>query len=57
MSIVVLFLLLGIPLIHPVQAQSGDEELICCDASELDLYLIGSQSNKKLTPFAQELGD
>ena len=52
-----LFLLVLVPLPNNVTAQSGEDVLICCDASEVDLYLIGSQSNKKMTPFLQELGD
>ena len=52
-----LFLLVLVPLPDNVAAQSGEDVLICCDASEVDLYLIGSQSNKKMTPFLQELGD
>ena len=56
--LVVLLGTLMLPLVsHPAAAADSDEVLVCCDASEVDLYLIGSDSNKKLTPFAKELGD
>jgi hypothetical protein len=45
------------PFASPVQAAEGDEVLVCCDASPVELYLLGSDSNKKLTPFASELGE
>ncbi len=54
---VLLFVFLLIPTQNSVRAQGENEMLICCDASTVDLYLIGSQSIKKLTPFVQELGD
>lgn len=54
---VLLFVFLLIPTQNSVRAQGENDILICCDASTVDLYLIGSQSSKKLTPFVQELGD
>ncbi|MDA0715976.1 MAG: hypothetical protein O2866_03870 [archaeon] len=54
---VLLFVFLLIPTQNSVLAQGENDMLICCDASTVDLYLIGSQSIKKLTPFVQELGD
>lgn len=54
---VLLFIFLSIPSQNSVIAQGEDDILICCDASTVDLYLIGSQSSKKLTPFFQEMGD
>ena len=31
--------------------------MVCCDASTVELYLLGNDANKKLTPFAAELGE
>jgi hypothetical protein len=45
------------PVLEPVQAAESDDLLVCCDASPVELYLLGSDSNKKLTPFASELGE
>lgn len=56
------FLLVAVtlsPVLEPVQAaaEAPDDLVVCCDASPVELYLLGSDSNKKLTPFASELGD
>ncbi|WP_438995374.1 hypothetical protein [Poseidonia sp.] len=56
----IIFILVGtmvLPLVSPtVQAADEEEELIvCCDASTVELYLLGSDSNKQLTPFFAEL--
>ncbi len=45
------------PVLAPAQAAGSDDLLVCCDASPVELYLLGSDSNKKLTPFASELGE
>ena len=46
-----------IPMTNPVSADTSDEVLVCCDASPVELYLLGSDSQRKLTPFISELGD
>ena len=56
----IIFILVGtmvLPLVSPtVQAADEEDELIvCCDASTVELYLLGSDSNKQLTPFFAEL--
>jgi len=45
------------PLLSPVEAAGGEDTLVCCDAAPVDLYLIGSESNKRLTPFVAELSE
>jgi hypothetical protein len=45
------------PFATHAQAAEGDEVLVCCDASPVELYLLGSGSNQKLTPFISELGE
>ncbi len=45
------------PFVQPVQASSDEDVLVCCDASPVELFLLGNDANKKLTPFASELGD
>ena len=46
-----------LPIIGMAKAANEDDTVVCCSASPVELYLIGSDSNKKLTPFASELGD
>lgn len=43
--------------IGTAQSVNDGESVVCCDAAEVDLYLIGSDSSATLTPFASELGD
>ena len=31
--------------------------LVCCDATPVELYLIGSDANKRLTPFSADLAE
>ena len=56
----IIFVLLAtmvLPFVSPT-VQATDEEgdiIVCCDASTVDLYLLGSDSNKQLTPFFAEL--
>ena len=45
------------PLVGSSQAASGEDTLVCCDAAPVELYLIGSDSNKRLTPFEADLGE
>ena len=45
------------PLVAPVGADAGEDAVVCCDASPVELYLSGSDSNKKLTPFLSELSE
>ena len=54
-SLLVLTTLL--PLVAPVGADAGEDAVVCCDASPVELYLSGSDSNKKLTPFLSELSE
>ena len=46
-----------LPVISQVSADSSDEVMVCCDASPVELYLLGSDSQRKLTPFISELGE
>ena len=46
-----------LPLVAPVGAESSEDAVVCCDASPVELYLSGSDSNKKLTPFVSELSE
>ena len=46
-----------LPLVAPVGADAGEDAVVCCDASPVELYLSGSDSNKKLTPFLSELSE
>ena len=45
------------PALSTVQGNTGSDTVVCCDASTVDLYLIGSDSNKRLTPFEADLGE
>ena len=45
------------PVLSTAQANTGGDTLVCCDASTVDLYLIGGDNNKRLTPFAADLGE
>ncbi len=45
------------PFVGSGQAASSEDTLVCCDAAPVELYLIGSDSNKRLTPFAADLGE
>ena len=45
------------PVLSTAQANTGGDTLVCCDASSVDLYLIGGDNNKRLTPFAADLGE
>ena len=53
----VLLLTVVSPFLSTAQADSGDDVLVCCDAAPVELYLIGSEANKRLTPFAADLGE
>ena len=44
-------------LIGSSQAMDEGETIACCEASEVDLYLVGSESSATLTPFSSELGE
>jgi len=46
-----------LPLVQTVQAAETEDVRVCCDASEVELYLLGNDANKKLTPFASELAE
>jgi hypothetical protein len=46
-----------LPLVPSGQAAETNDVVVCCDASPVELYLLGSDANKKLTPFASELGE
>lgn len=46
-----------LPMVPQVSADASDEVLVCCDASPVELYLLGSDSQRKLTPFISELGE
>ena len=45
------------PFIATSQAAASEDVLVCCDAAPVELYLIGSDSNKRLTPFVAELAE
>lgn len=45
------------PFVSSAQAAEETDVLVCCDASPVELFLLGSDSDKKLTPFASELGE
>ena len=45
------------PILLHAQASEDGDVLVCCDASTVELYLLGNDANKKLTPFASELGE
>ena len=45
------------PIIAPSQAATTDDVLVCCEATPVELYLIGSDSNKRLTPFSADLAE
>ena len=56
----IIFILVGtlvLPFVSPTvqAADESDDVIVCCDASEVKLYLLGSDSNKQLTPFFAEL--
>jgi hypothetical protein len=53
----VLVLTVMSPVLTHVEAASSDDTLVCCDAAPVELYLIGSESNKRLTPFVAELAE
>ncbi len=48
---------LATPFVATAQAASSEDVLVCCDATPVELYLIGSDSNKRLTPFAADLAE
>ena len=48
-----LLLLLGALL--PLTATTVSAEIVCCDSTEFDLFLIGDNSEATLTPFTSEL--
>ena len=48
---------LGSPFIAASQAASSDDVLVCCDATPVELFLIGSDANKRLTPFSADLAE
>ena len=45
------------PLMVPAQAASTNDTLVCCEATPVELYLVGSDSNKRLTPSTSDLGE
>ena len=45
------------PFIATSQAAGSEDVLVCCDAAPVELYLIGGDSNKRLTPFVAELAE
>ena len=45
------------PFAATAQAASSEDVLVCCDATPVELYLIGSDSNMRLTPFAADLAE
>ena len=45
------------PFIATSQAAASEDVLVCCDAAPVELYLIGGDSNKRLTPFVAELAE
>ena len=53
----ILMVTLVTPFVGTSQAVSSEDALVCCDAAPVELYLIGSDSNKRLTPFAADLGE
>ena len=55
--IFILVATLVLPVVSPTveAADESDDVIVCCDASEVKLYLLGSDSNKQLTPFFAEL--
>ena len=53
----ILLVTLVTPFVGTSQAASSEDALVCCDAAPVELYLIGSDSNKRLTPFAADLGE
>ena len=48
---------LASPFVTPSQAASSEDVLVCCDATPVELYLIGSDANKRLTPFSADLAE
>lgn len=46
-----------LPLVGQVSGDSSNDEVVCCEASPVELYLLGSDSNKRLTPFVSELSE
>ena len=46
-----------LPMVSEVSADASEEVMVCCDASPVELYLLGSDSQRKLTPFISELGE
>jgi hypothetical protein len=53
-----LFLLTALlPLVSVVEAAEAEDVRVCCDASPVELFLLGNDANKKLTPFASELAE
>lgn len=53
----VLVLTVFSPVLTHAEAASTDDTLVCCAATPVDLYLIGSDSNKRLTPFVADLAE
>ncbi|MDG1539537.1 MAG: hypothetical protein P8Q40_06375 [Candidatus Poseidonia sp.] len=56
----IIFILVGtmvLPFVSPTVQAAGEQDdvIVCCDASTVELYLLGSDSNKQLTPFFAEL--
>ena len=58
---IITFLLIGtlvLPFVSTsVEAADSEDVVVYSDASEVELYLLGSDSNKVLTPFLAELGE
>ncbi len=53
----VLVLTVASPVLTHVEASGSEDTLVCCDAAPVDLYLIGSDANKRLTPFIADLAE
>ncbi len=53
----VLLLTVLSPVLSHAQGEASGDTLVCCDAAPVELYLIGSESNKRLTPFVAELAE
>ena len=52
-----LLLMAMTPMVSTAGAAESTDVVVCCDASSVELYLLGSDANRKLTPFASELGE
>ena len=53
----VLVLTVASPFLTHAEASGSEDTLVCCDAAPVELYLIGSDANKRLTPFLADLAE